>query len=177
MSGLLDRGRLQEIVDEAGHLVARDGPDAVLDWILVAARELTGARYAALGVLNRQRSSLEHFHATGIGEGVRRAIGAQPRGRGVLGTLILEPSPLRLGDVGGHPSVYGFPDAHPVMRGFLGVPISFRGEVWGNLYLAQACHGSFSEQDEEVAVTLAGVAASAVELSRQPHTQERNGDQ
>ena len=49
MSGLLDRGRLQEIVDEAGHLVARDGPDAVLDWILVAARELTGARYAALG--------------------------------------------------------------------------------------------------------------------------------
>ncbi|HEV3323673.1 MAG TPA: GAF domain-containing protein [Solirubrobacteraceae bacterium] len=106
---------------------------AVLDRVLEASREITGARYAAIGVLNDERSELEQFLTVGIDEEARRAIGELPRGRGVLGTLIERPEPLRPVDVGQHPSSYGFPAGHPAMRSFLGVPVLVRGQVWGNL--------------------------------------------
>ena len=82
------------------------------------AREMTGARYAALAVLNGQRDGLEHFWTAGVDEDTRRAIGHLPRGRGVLGDLILRPRPLRVADVSRHPNCYGFPSGHPVMRAF-----------------------------------------------------------
>ena len=136
---------------------------AVLDRVLEAAREITGARYAAIGILNDQRSELDQFLTSGIDDETRRTIGELPRGRGVLGTLIKHPQPLRLADVGQHPSSYGFPAGHPLMRGFLGVPIVMRGRAWGNLYLTEKTGGEFSQRDEEAAVTLADWAAIAID--------------
>ena len=83
--------------------------------MLEVARELTGARYAAIGVLDERREQLERFLTAGIDEETHRAIGDLPRGRGVLGVLITDPKPLRLADVGAHPQSFGFPLAHPPM--------------------------------------------------------------
>ena len=77
--------------------------------MLETARELTGARYAALGILDERREELERFLFVGIDEETRQLIGPLPRGHGVLGELIRNPEPLRLGDVTQHPRSYGFP--------------------------------------------------------------------
>ncbi len=145
----------------------------VLDRVLETAREITGARYAALGILNEQRTELEQFLTSGVDEDTKRVIGDLPRGRGVLGALIERPQPLRLADVGQHPSSYGFPAAHPVMRSFLGVPIQIRGQAWGNLYLTEKEDGEFSERDEEAAVILGDWAAVAIDNARLYETSER----
>ena len=134
--------------------------------MLDAARELTGARYAALGVLNEGRTELERFITRGIDDEVERAIGPRPRGRGVLGVLIREPKPLRLARVGEHHASYGFPADHPPMDTFLGVPVLIRGEAWGNLYLTEKQGGEFDEADEEAIVALARWAGIAVENAR-----------
>jgi signal transduction histidine kinase len=151
--------------------------EAVLEFVLQAARELTGARYAALGILNDGRSELERFLTAGVDEEAHRAVGALPRGRGVLGALIEDPRPLRLADVGRHPSSYGFPAGHPVMRSFLGVPILIRGEAWGNLYLTEKGGSGFSERDEETAVILADWAAIAIDNARVLETSERRREE
>jgi GAF domain-containing protein len=80
---------------------------------------------------------LERFLTSGIDAATRQAIDEPPRGRGVLGVLILHPQPLRLADVAQHPDSYGFPAGHPAMRSFFGVPIMIGVEVWGNLYFAE----------------------------------------
>ena len=149
----------------------------VLDRVLQTAREITGARYAALGILNDERTELEQFLTSGVDEETRRAIGDLPRGRGVLGALIEHPQPLRLADVGQHPSSYGFPAGHPVMRSFLGVPIVIRGQAWGNLYLTEKQGGEFSEQDEEAAVILAEWAAIAIDNARLYESSERRREE
>ena len=141
--------------------------EVVLDRVLEAARELTGARYAALGVLDGTRSHLERFLTVGIDEETRRTIGPLPTGRGVLGELIRHPRPLRIDDVGSHPYSYGFPIGHPPMRSFLGVPILIRGEPYGNLYLTEKdTGGQFSDEDEQSATTLAVFAAVAIDHAR-----------
>jgi signal transduction histidine kinase len=149
----------------------------VLDRVLETARELTGARYAALGILNEERTELDQFLTAGVDEDTHRAIGDLPRGRGVLGVLIEHPHPLRLKDVGQHPSSYGFPVGHPVMRSFLGVPIVIRGQVWGNLYLTEKQEGEFSERDEEAAVILADWAAVAIDNARLFQTSEHRREE
>jgi signal transduction histidine kinase len=140
--------------------------DILLDRVLETAREVTGARYAALGVLNEERTELSQFLTSGVDQATHQAIGDLPRGRGVLGALIERPEPLRLGDVGQHPSSYGFPVGHPLMRSFLGVPVVIRAQVWGNLYLTEKVSGEFSADDEEAAVILAEWAAIAIENAR-----------
>jgi signal transduction histidine kinase len=147
--------------------------DVVLERVLQTAREITGARYAALGILNERRTELDQFLTSGVPEETKRAIGDLPRGRGVLGALIEHPQPLRLADVGRHPSSYGFPAGHPVMRSFLGVPIRIRGVAWGNLYLTEKQGGEFSERDEEAAVILADWAAVAIDNARLYETSEQ----
>jgi signal transduction histidine kinase len=149
----------------------------VLDRVLQTAREITGARYAALGILNERRSELEQFLTLGVDGETQRVIGDLPRGRGVLGVLIDHPQPLRLAEVGQHPSSYGFPAGHPLMRSFLGVPIVIRGEVWGNLYLTEKGNGEFSEQDEEAAVILADWAAIAIDNARLYERSEHRREQ
>jgi signal transduction histidine kinase len=140
--------------------------EPVLDRVLNAAREVTGAHYAALGVLDADRSRLERFLTTGIDEQTRRDLGDPPRGHGVLGELIREPKPLRLHDVGAHPRSYGFPIGHPPMTTFLGVPILIAGQAWGNLYLTDKHEGDFTADDEEAVTMLAGWAAIAIENAR-----------
>jgi signal transduction histidine kinase len=134
---------------------------------LDTARELTGARYAALGILDEDKQELERFLFIGIDEETRRQIGPLPRGHGVLGELIRRPEPLRLPDVAQHPRSYGFPPGHPPMTTFLGVPVMIRGEAFGNLYLTDKAGGvEFDERDEESVLVLAEWAAIAIDNAR-----------
>src|SRR5947209_618102 len=145
-----DDDRLRRLLKIGLELVSELDSETVLERILEEARNLTGARYAALGVLNETRQELERFLTLGIEEAGRDAIGDLPHGRGVLGVLIEDPSPLRLADVGDHPQSYGFPPGHPPMKTFLGVPVTVRGQAWGNLYLTDKEGGvEFTEADED----------------------------
>ena len=162
----MDELRLRRLLDVARAIMAELDPDVVLDRLLELAQELTGARYAAIGVLDERREMLDQFLTKGIDEQTHRAIGDLPHGRGVLGVLIRDPRPLRLADVGAHPESYGFPLSHPKMRSFLGVPIAVRGEVWGNLYLTEKEGGEFTQDDEDAVVILAGWAAIAINNAR-----------
>jgi signal transduction histidine kinase len=150
---------------------------AVLERVLETAREITGARYAALGILDERRAELEQFLTSGVDDETHRLIGDLPRGRGVLGALIEHPRPLRLANVGQHPRSYGFPAGHPVMRTFLGVPILIRGQAWGNLYLTEKEGQEFSEQDEEAAMVLADWAAIAIDNARVYEISERRREE
>src|SRR5215218_1377986 len=162
----MDEERLRRLLEVGRSLIAELDPEAVLDRLLRVAQELTGARYAAIGVLDDDREQLERFLTLGIDEETHRAIGDLPRGRGVLGVLIHDPRPLRLSDVGMHPESYGFPLAHPPMNTFLGVPILVHGEAWGNLYLTEKDAGEFTEDDEEAVTVLADWAAIAIANAR-----------
>jgi GAF domain-containing protein len=139
----------------------------LLERVLQTARELCGARYAALGVLDDRRRELAQFLTAGEDPEVHEAIGHLPRGRGILRLLIDEPVPIRLHDVSEHPRSYGFPPGHPPMRSFLGAPIVVRGEAWGNLYLTEKEGADdFDEDDLEAAVVLAEWAAIAIDNAR-----------
>jgi signal transduction histidine kinase len=168
----LNTDRLRTLIDVGGFIVSELDLDVLLRRVLDAACELTGARYAALGVLNADRSELERFLTVGIDEDAQRRIGDLPRGRGVLGVLIEDPKPLRLAHVGEHPASYGFPMGHPPMETFLGVPVFIAGEAWGNLYLTEKEDGEFDEADEEAIVVLARWAGIAVENARLYHEVE-----
>lgn len=163
----LGETHLRRLIAAGRSLVSHLELDPLLDEIVETARELTGARYAALGVLDSRRVELERFITKGIDEATHEAIGDLPRGRGVLGVLISDPEPLRLADVGAHPRSYGFPPAHPEMHSFLGVPVVVRGEAWGHLYLTEKEGGAeFTDADEEAIVVLADWAAIAIENAR-----------
>ncbi len=163
----LDAGALRRLLDAGRALVADLDLETVLERVLRAATEVTGARYAALGVLDAQGERLERFIAHGIDDETRRAIGHPPRGDGVLGALISDPKPLRLPVVSDDPRAHGFPAGHPPMTTFLGVPLLVRGEAWGNLYLAdKAGDETFSQADEDAVVVLAEWAAIAIENAR-----------
>ena len=141
--------------------------DVVLRSVVEAARETTGARYAALGVLSDSKQELSQFLSSGIEPEVEAQIGDPPRGRGVLGELIRNPVSLRLADVSSHPRSFGFPPHHPSMRTFLGVPILVRGEAFGNLYMTEKTDGgSFGDLDQETAEILATWAGIAIEHAR-----------
>ena len=162
---MLDADRLQRLIAVGRDLVSQLDLEEVLDQLLATAQELTGARYAAVGVLGEDRSDLARFLTRGVDAETQRAIGELPRGRGVLGALIIEPEPLRLDDVSAHPASYGFPPGHPPMSTFLGVPVVIRGEAWGNLYLTEKA-GGFDADDQDVAVVLATWAAVAINNAR-----------
>jgi signal transduction histidine kinase len=152
------------ILDVARGVLADLDLDLVLERVVAAARDLTGARYAAIGVLDASRSELARFIAVGMDEATRRRIGALPRGRGVLGELIADPRPLRLTHVGSHPRSYGFPPGHPEMETFLGVPVAVAGKPFGNLYLAEKAGGEeFTDEDEQAVVRLADLAGVAID--------------
>ena len=161
-----DETRLIRLIEVGRSLLSELDLDVVLDRVLETARDLTGARYAALGILDEHRRELAQFLTRGVDEATHRAIGDLPRGRGILGLLIDDPRPLRIADVGEHPRSYGFPPGHPPMRTFLGVPVMIRGEAWGNLYLTEKAGGEFTAEDEDAVVVLADWAAIAIENAR-----------
>jgi signal transduction histidine kinase len=159
--------RLRAIVDAGVALASELSLDAVLQRIVEAAAELTGARYAALGVIDPSGQSLEKFVVTGIDAETQAAIGDLPRGRGILGVLIQDAKPLRLDDLSHDPRSVGFPANHPPMRTFLGVPILLRGVAYGNLYLTEKEGGVlFTDEDEELTTLLSTQAAVAIENAR-----------
>ena len=139
----------------------------LLGHLIEEARSLVGASYAALGVLNKAGTRLEQFLTVGLSDDEEAEIGPLPDGNGVLGLLITEPESLRLDNVGEHPESYGFPDKHPLMNSFLGVPVRVRETVYGNLYLTdKQSAGGFTEEDVAVAESLALAAGIAIENSR-----------
>jgi signal transduction histidine kinase len=145
----------------------------VLTRIVESAAALTDARYGALGVLGPD-DSLAEFITTGLDAADRAAIGDLPHGRGILGMLITEPHPIRLHDLTEHPSSYGFPEGHPAMRSFLGVPVHIRGTVFGNLYLTEKLGGGdFTDTDEHLVFALAQAAGLVIENARAYGTSER----
>jgi GAF domain-containing protein len=166
MNELLEEDRLRQLIEVGPALVAELDLDVLLNRLLATACRITAARYAALGILDEDRRQLDRFVTRGLSEEEERVIGDRPRGRGVLGVLIDDPRPLRLTDVTAHPQSSGFPAGHPPMGSFLGVPITIRGQAWGNLYLTNKRIGNFTEADEYAATTLATWAAIAVDHSR-----------
>jgi signal transduction histidine kinase len=160
---VLDEHRLRRLIEVGRGFVSQLEPEAVLNQLVEVARELTGARYAALGILDENRHELERFVCSGIDDETREEIGALPGGHGVLGELIRDPAPLRMRDVGEHPCSAGFPPGHPPMRSFLGVPILVHGEAYGNLYLTEKPDGAeFDEADEQAVTVLAEWAAITI---------------
>jgi signal transduction histidine kinase len=161
------RDRLRILVDAGIALSSELSLEALLQRIVETAAGLTGARYAALGVIDRSGQTLERFLTHGVDAETHAAIGELPRGRGILGVLIREHRPLRLHEIADDPRSVGFPRSHPPMKTFLGVPILLRGVAYGNLYLTEKEGGEdFTEEDEELTSLLAAQAAVAIENAR-----------
>jgi signal transduction histidine kinase len=159
--------RLRVLVNAGIALSSELSLDALLQRIVETAAEITRARYAALGVIDKTGQVLERFLTTGIDAETQAAIGDLPRGRGILGVLIRDAQPLRLHDIADDPRSVGFPANHPPMTTFLGLPIVLRGVAYGNLYLTEKADGTdFTEEDEELAQLLAAQAAVAIENAR-----------
>ena len=157
------RAQLEALVEAGKALSAERSLVAVLQRIVEVACRLLGARYGALGTLDPS-GAVEQFVTTGLTEAQREAIGPPPQGAGILGVAVRERRPLRLRDLTADPRAHGFPRHHPMMRSFLGVPIISRGRVFGHLYLTEKQGAEeFSKEDEQLAVTLAGQAAVAIE--------------
>jgi signal transduction histidine kinase len=139
----------------------------VLREIAESACHLVDAPYGALGVLAPDRHGHEEFIHVGNDDETAAKIGHLPHGKGLLGALIVDdPHPIRLRDLTTDLRSVGFPDHHPPMRGFLGVPIRVRGEVFGNLYLADVGSREFTAEDEELVGALAATAGIAIANAR-----------
>ncbi|HEU0245436.1 MAG TPA: GAF domain-containing protein [Candidatus Limnocylindrales bacterium] len=139
--------------------------DRVLQLIVERVRDLIGASYAALGIADA-RGRMERFITSGISPEARALIGDAPHGRGLLGLIIRDARTVRAPDITQHPERYGFPDNHPVMHSFLGVPVIVKGRSVGNLYLAEKQGGAFTEDDERLTEMFAVHAGIAIENAR-----------
>jgi signal transduction histidine kinase len=160
-------GRLRALLAATMAIGSELSLDALLERLVTTASELTGARYAALGVIDRTGRELERFITTGVDDETHAAIGELPRGRGILGALIDDAAPLLLHDLRDDPRSVGFPPNHPPMRTFLGVPILLRGIAYGNFYLTEKSDGQdFTDADQDIVSLLAGQAAVAIENAR-----------
>jgi signal transduction histidine kinase len=155
--------RLRDLV--AANVAVGSGPslEDVLQKTVEAAARLVGARYAALGVLDRTGSHLDRLITVGIDEETRARIGDLPSDHGVLRILLRDARSVRVADVTKEHYFLGFPREHPKMQSFLGVPIFVRGVVYGDLYLAEKAAGEFTEGDEEIVTLLAAQTGITIE--------------
>ncbi len=159
-------GRLRRLLEAILGIAAGLSLPVVLRQIVESACALVGARYGALGVLGENQTLIE-FITVGADPEMIEAIGHYPEGHGILGLLIVDPRPLRLANLTAHPASYGFPAHHPPMRSFLGVPVRVGDEVFGNLYLCEKRDAEqFSADDETLIVSLAAMAAVAIDNAR-----------
>lgn len=162
-----DPERLGGLVDAVLSIGADLSLPDVLRRIVESAVTVVDAKYGAVGVLDDGANYLVEFVNVGLTPEEVAEIGSLPEGHGILGMLIVEPKPLRLTNLNEHPESYGFPPGHPPMRSFLGVPITIRGRVYGNLYLTEKrTADKFSDEDELLAIALAGAAAIAIDNAR-----------
>jgi signal transduction histidine kinase len=156
--------KLRRLMDAVLMIEAQVELPVLLRHLVEEACSLVDARYGALGVLNEARTGLEQFLTVGLDEESEKRIGLRPTGRGVLGILITDPEPVRLHDLSAHPDSYGFPEHHPPMKSFLGLPVRSRGSVYGNLYLTEKLGAAdFSDEDVAMAEALALAAGIAIE--------------
>jgi signal transduction histidine kinase len=172
-----DRRDRKDVLLEAGLTLAAElSLPMVLQRIVDLAAEVTDARYVALGVIG-DRGELIDFITTGISAKQRQAIGALPRGRGLLGLLIREPRLVRLEDISKHAESSGFPPNHPPMHSFLGAPVQAMGRVYGNIYLTEKRGAlEFSPEDERsllILATQAGIAIANASLYQESLRRER----
>ena len=142
--------------------------DAVLDRLVHAARELVDARYAALGIPDEDGTEFDQFLHAGMSDDLVAELGPLPRTHGMLGAMLADPRPFRTDDITQDPRFRGWwPDAHPLMRSFLGVPIVAKGDIIGAFYLTEKKGAAgFDEADEKVITVLAAHAAIAIENAR-----------
>ncbi len=159
------QGRLRALVRANRAVVSHLELPTVLRSIVDAAVSLVGAKYGALGVI-AEGGGLEQFIHVGMDESDVERIGHLPEGHGLLGALIDDPRPIRLDAIAADPRSAGFPDGHPPMSAFLGVPIVVRDSVYGNLYLTEPDSGSFSDDDEQLVRALADNAGFAIDNAR-----------
>ncbi len=160
------RERLRALLDAVVGIGTDLDLHSTLERIVRGACRLTDAGYGALGVIGPDRTLVE-FITHGMSPENRHLIGDLPRGHGVLGLLIEDPRPIRLPDITAHPRAYGFPEHHPMMHSFLGVPVRIRDQVFGNLYLAEKRGGGeFTDDDEELMIALSVAAGAAIENAR-----------
>jgi GAF domain-containing protein len=156
------QGRLRGLLRAYLAVARADDLDQVLRHIVEAARTLVDAHYAALGVVSH--GSLIRFIHTGMDDETVRLVGRLPEGKGMLGLLVDRPEPLRLRHIGDHVASVGFPDHHPPMQTFLGVPIRLGDRVFGNLYLTDKQGApEFTADDEELVLALAAAAGVAID--------------
>lgn len=161
------RARFERLLGAGVAIFSRPDLEHVLQQVVDAARDVVGARYAALGVLGPDHTTLVQFVTSGMDDATRQRIGDLPQGHGLLGHVIREAKPIRTPDINRHPKRSGFPANHPPMNSFLGVPVQGREGVFGNLYLTEKIGAAeFDDEDEAIAVLLASQAAVAVENAR-----------
>jgi signal transduction histidine kinase len=160
MAGLPDR---KDKLIQAGLILSAElSLPTVLQRIVDLAAELTDARYGALGVIDSSERITE-FITTGLTRRQVQALGPIPRGRGLLGALISEAKPIRVGSISRDPRSVGFPRHHPPMESFLGAPVMARGRVFGNIYLTEKRSvPEFTKEDEATLIVLAGQAGGAI---------------
>ncbi len=175
-------GRMQErqarqtrellALHEAGlEIAGRLDLDAVLQTVVDEARDLAGARYGALLVLD-EAGGVGGFYTSGITAEQRATLGDAPVRHGLIGTVLDSGKPLRVADIRRDPRSVGMPEGHPSMHAVLAVPILARTTL-GNLFVAERSDGgSFSEEDEATLVRFATQAALAIENARL-HAQAR----
>ena len=161
-----DPDQLQALLDAVAVIQSELDLPGVLRRIVEVACSLTDARYGALGILDTSGKHLSEFVNVGIDEQTAAGIGLLPTGEGILGVLIVDPTPLRLAEIAAHPDSVGFPPGHPPMRTFLGVPLRVRDDVYGNLYLTEKRSGEFTKTDEILVEALSGIAGIAVDNAR-----------
>jgi signal transduction histidine kinase len=140
--------------------------DRVLQLIVDRVCELAAAEYAALGIVGRF-GNIEQFVTSGISDETRERIGPLPRGHGLLGLIIDEDSSFLIDDIALDHRRYGFPEHHPEMHAFLGVPVRSKGRSIGNLYLTnKRTAPTFNEADLRLVEMFALHAGIAMENAR-----------
>jgi signal transduction histidine kinase len=160
---LAARDQMEQLLRVIVEISADLDLDATLRRIILAARELTAAPYGAVAVRDSEGDLISFVHGGMDADTVQR-IGHLPVGKGVLSVSLLDTPALHMADLTTHPAAVGFPEHHPPMRAFLGVPITIRGKVFGSLYLTHDEPGRvFSESDEVAARALAFAAAVAID--------------
>ena len=160
------RAQLEALHEAALAIASAQTTADILQRLVDLARDLIGARYAALGVLGPQ-GAIDGFYTAGISDELRAQLGPPPQGHGLLGVVLTEGTALRITDIAADPRSLGFPPGHPPMRSLLAVPLAHHGHVVGNLYLAdKGAETAFSPEDERLLTLLAGHAAVVIQNAR-----------
>ena len=138
----------------------------VLQEVVDAACELTGARYGGLALVDAN-GEFQRLFTHGLSDEERDGLGELPHGRGILGLLHQMSRPLRLTDLSKHERFVGFPVGHAPMTTFLGTNIQDQDAVQGTLYLADKLNArEFSPEDEELLTVFTQQAAAAIRNAR-----------